>query len=273
MILATFLADARGHAPARGKRRRVSREDDVMDRVVGDRYDGRPKNLQVDLKVRSVLRQHASIQHVVGRRGQARRFERVHELFEQTFPRFQEFEPQLRAALVQQLGQTSRAIASFASKGHDLFACISGTLRREDSRAVLDKLWNNSIAAWYEGGKDDPKLALLRLDAGQWQSLSSRVTTSSLSGVWARNPGEVYVTGSDGLIMRRSGTAAQGTWATVASGVTTSALNAVTGWSQSPTSGEAEVYAVGAGGTIVHKSGTSWSIDGGFLTTQELTGV
>lgn len=114
---------------------------------------------------------------------------------------------------------------------------------------------------------------LLRLDAGQWQSLSSRVTTSSLSGVWARNPGEIYITGSDGLIMRRSGTAAQGTWATVASGVTTSALNAVTGWSQSPTSGEAEVYAVGAAGTIVHKSGTSWSIDGGFLTTQELTGV
>ena len=114
---------------------------------------------------------------------------------------------------------------------------------------------------------------LLRLDAGQWQSLSSRVTTSSLSGVWARNPGEVYVTGSDGLIMRRSGTAAQGTWATVASGVTTSALNAVTGWSQSPTSGEAEVYAVGASGTIVHKAGTTWTIDGGFLTTQDLTGV
>jgi general stress protein 26 len=55
-------------------------------------------------------------------------------------------------------------MAQFASKGHDLFACISGTLRREDNRAVLDKLWNNSIAAWYEGGKDDPKLVLLRFD-------------------------------------------------------------------------------------------------------------
>ena len=56
------------------------------------------------------------------------------------------------------------AMAQFASKGHDLFACISGTLRREGNRAVLDKLWNNSIAAWYEGGKDDPKLVLLRFD-------------------------------------------------------------------------------------------------------------
>ena len=56
------------------------------------------------------------------------------------------------------------AMAQFASKGHDLFACISGTLVRENDRAVLDKLWNNSIAAWYPDGKDDPKLVLLRFD-------------------------------------------------------------------------------------------------------------
>ena len=56
------------------------------------------------------------------------------------------------------------AMAQFAAKGHDLFACISGTLVRENNRAVLDKLWNNGIAAWYPGGKDDPKLVLLRFD-------------------------------------------------------------------------------------------------------------
>jgi hypothetical protein len=114
---------------------------------------------------------------------------------------------------------------------------------------------------------------LLRLDGGQWQALSSRVTTASLSGVWARNPGEVYAIGGGGLIMRRSGTAAQGTWSTVGSGVTSAGLTAIAGWSASATSGEAEVYAVGASGTIVHKAGTTWTIDGGFLTTQDLTGV
>ena len=56
------------------------------------------------------------------------------------------------------------AMAQFAAKDHDLFACISGTLVHENNRAVLDKLWNNSIAAWYPGGKDDPKLVLLRFD-------------------------------------------------------------------------------------------------------------
>ena len=56
------------------------------------------------------------------------------------------------------------AMAQFASKGHDLFACISGTLRREDDPAVLDRLWNNGVAAFYPGGKQDPKLLLLRFD-------------------------------------------------------------------------------------------------------------
>lgn len=58
------------------------------------------------------------------------------------------------------------AMAQFASKGHDLFACISGTLRPETDRAMVDKLWSNPVEAWYEGGKSDPKLLLLRFDLG-----------------------------------------------------------------------------------------------------------
>ena len=30
---------------------------------------------------------------------------------------------------------------------------------------MVEKLWNPFVAAWFQGGKDDPKLALLRLDA------------------------------------------------------------------------------------------------------------
>jgi len=68
-------------------------------------------------------------------------------------------------ALVTQLGSGSgRAIAGFASKGHDLFASIRGTLRVDTDRAVVERLWNPFIAAWFEG-KDDPKIRLLRLDA------------------------------------------------------------------------------------------------------------
>lgn len=66
--------------------------------------------------------------------------------------------------LVQKLNQSDRAIATFADKGHDLFATVHGRLTLDNDPATIDRLWNSYIAAWYEGGKTDPKLALLRLD-------------------------------------------------------------------------------------------------------------
>lgn len=69
----------------------------------------------------------------------------------------------------------ARAIATFAAKGHDLFACLHGELRVDNDRAVIDRLWNPFVAAWYDG-KDDPKILLLRLDAEHaeiWENGSS----------------------------------------------------------------------------------------------------
>lgn len=66
--------------------------------------------------------------------------------------------------LVKHLDEGRRTIASFASKDHDLFASINGSLQIDNDRAVIDRLWNPFVAAWYTG-KDDPKLRLLRLDA------------------------------------------------------------------------------------------------------------
>jgi general stress protein 26 len=67
--------------------------------------------------------------------------------------------------LVKHLKSDSRAIATFTAKGHNLFATVHGGIVIDNDRAVIDRLWNAHIAAWYEGGKDDPKLTLLRLDA------------------------------------------------------------------------------------------------------------
>ena len=72
-------------------------------------------------------------------------------------------------AIVQKLGhgpgKGNRAIVTFASKGHEIFATVHGTLSLDNNRATIDRLWNRFVAAWFEGGKHDPKLALLRLDA------------------------------------------------------------------------------------------------------------
>lgn len=68
-------------------------------------------------------------------------------------------------AMVQKLERPQRAFATFASKGHDLFAEVHGNLSIDRDRWRLDRLWNRFVAAWFEGGKDDPKLVLLRFDA------------------------------------------------------------------------------------------------------------
>lgn len=58
------------------------------------------------------------------------------------------------------------ATATFAGKGHDLFARFDGNLVEEHDRARLDKQWNNFVESWYPGGKDDPNLLFLRMDLG-----------------------------------------------------------------------------------------------------------
>jgi len=78
--------------------------------------------------------------------------------------------------LVQDLGGRHRAVINFADKGHDLFAAVEGELIADNDPATIDRLWNRFVAAWFEGGRDDPKLQLLRFeprDAQIWLNENS----------------------------------------------------------------------------------------------------
>ena len=67
--------------------------------------------------------------------------------------------------LVQNLRTDSRAIGTFAAKDHDVFASVHGRLSLSNDPEIIDELWNPYVEAWFEGGRDDPELALLRFDA------------------------------------------------------------------------------------------------------------
>ena len=71
--------------------------------------------------------------------------------------------------LVKALGRGQRAAAHFVAKDHSLFATFEGMLTPDNDPEVIDRLWNRFVAAWYEGGKSDPELQLLRLDPGHAQ--------------------------------------------------------------------------------------------------------
>jgi len=95
--------------------------------------------------------------------------------------------------LVRDLDGSDRAILQLASKGHDLFASVEGTLAQSNDRAMIDKLWNPFVAAWYQGGKDDPNLQLLRFDPGDAQIwLNENSLFAGLRILLGRDPKKDY---------------------------------------------------------------------------------
>lgn len=64
--------------------------------------------------------------------------------------------------LAQDIGEGGSAM--FVFQTDQLQACIGGGLSPSFDRERIDRYWNPVVAAWYPQGKDDPQLALLRMD-------------------------------------------------------------------------------------------------------------
>ena len=98
--------------------------------------------------------------------------------------------------LFKSLGRSNRAIATFASKGHKLFASIHGRLVEDMDRSVIERLWNPIIASWYKDGKDDPDLVLLRLDADSadvWEAQAgATLKAAALKMLFNIDPGKEH---------------------------------------------------------------------------------
>lgn len=99
-------------------------------------------------------------------------------------------------SLVQSLGTGHRAVATYAAKGHKLFAHIHGNLVQSDDRAVIDRLWNPIIASWYKDGKDDPDLALVRFDtdsANIWKAeTGATLKAAAMKALFNVDPGKEH---------------------------------------------------------------------------------
>jgi general stress protein 26 len=65
------------------------------------------------------------------------------------------------------VGSGQSAMFHYGSKDQHVWACIAGELSvHGHDREVIDRYWNPVLAAWYPDGKDDPKLTILRFNAG-----------------------------------------------------------------------------------------------------------
>ena len=81
------------------------------------------------------------------------------------------------------LAQGGAATATFTGKGHDLFARFTGSLTAENDRTRIDQHWSPAVEAWYDQGKADPDMLLMRMDLGQaeiWQADTGLVETAKM---------------------------------------------------------------------------------------------
>ncbi|SLN53416.1 General stress protein 26 [Aquimixticola soesokkakensis] len=75
--------------------------------------------------------------------------------------------------LVKAVGEGDVAHYCVTSTKQDFYACLKGSLRISKDAAKLDELWSSVVAAWFDGGKQDPDVCLLELDlidAALWAS-------------------------------------------------------------------------------------------------------
>lgn len=80
--------------------------------------------------------------------------------------------------LVQAVNAVTSGLLVFMAPSQDYQASLGGRLEIVPDEEKLDALWNVAVAAWFEKGRDDPSVRLLRFvpdEAAIWASEGSRV--------------------------------------------------------------------------------------------------
>ena len=82
------------------------------------------------------------------------------------------------APKVHEVEEEAHVNVSYAKPEDQLYVSVSGTARVVEDRAQIEALWHPMLKAWFPEGKDDPNVALLRVEvqkAEYWDSPSSKV--------------------------------------------------------------------------------------------------
>lgn len=80
--------------------------------------------------------------------------------------------------LVRAVGMGARAHHCVMTSDGEFYACLSGTLEQSEDREKLDEIWSSVASAWFDEGREDPEVTLLRFapqEAAVWASTDSSV--------------------------------------------------------------------------------------------------
>jgi general stress protein 26 len=77
---------------------------------------------------------------------------------------------------VAEVEQDRRVNVSYADPDNQTYVSLSGIASLDQSRESIDRHWSQAVARWFPKGKDDPDIALLRVDvevAEYWDAPAS----------------------------------------------------------------------------------------------------
>ena len=103
------------------------------------------------------------------------------------------FATSLDSPKIDEIEADPEALITFQSGSQ--FASISGTARVVRDRALVDRLWSEAWRAWFPGGKDDPALCLLKIEAREgeyWDNSGLKGVRYLFDGVKAIFQGEKH---------------------------------------------------------------------------------
>ena len=79
---------------------------------------------------------------------------------------------------VDEIAKLPKVNVSFADPENQRYISVTGTAQLVSDRAKIEELWKPEFKMWFPEGKDDPEIALLRINlekAEYWDSPSSTV--------------------------------------------------------------------------------------------------
>lgn len=76
-------------------------------------------------------------------------------------------------------GKNAHGHFTVVGKGDDYYACMGGPIEVVEDSDKIDEIWNAVAAAWFEEGREDHDVGLLRLglkDASVWATSDNPIT-------------------------------------------------------------------------------------------------
>jgi general stress protein 26 len=79
-----------------------------------------------------------------------------------------------------QISQDNKVYLMYMDTGKQHYLSLSGTAEIVNDRAKVEELWDPMVKAWFEGGKDDPELTLIRVnpeDGHYWDTKNGKLVS------------------------------------------------------------------------------------------------